>query len=54
VETCPALRPRWCPPHSPSRAQDCCLPVPGDRRRSPHDLLEGYPIVHDSTHVGAQ
>ena len=27
VNTCPALRPRWCPARSPCRAQDCCLPV---------------------------
>ena len=44
VKTCPALRPRWCPAHAPSRAQDCCPPVPGNRRLSPHGLREGYPI----------
>ena len=33
--TCPALRPRWCPGHSPSRIQDCCLPAHGSRRLSP-------------------
>ena len=27
VKTCLALRPRWCPAHSPSRTQDCCLPA---------------------------
>ena len=32
VETCPALRPRWCPAHSPLRAQDCCLPAHANRR----------------------
>src|SRR5712691_13381843 len=32
LETCPALRPRWCPAHSPQRTQDCCLPVTGNRR----------------------
>jgi hypothetical protein len=32
VETCPALRPRWCPAHLPSRAQDCCLPAHANRR----------------------
>ena len=32
VKTCPALRPRWCPAHSPSRAQDCGLPVRANRR----------------------
>src|SRR5206468_12637684 len=29
---CPALRPRWCPAHSPLRAQDCCLPAHANRR----------------------
>jgi len=32
VQTCPALRPRWCPVRSPKRAQDCCLPVRANRR----------------------
>ena len=32
VETCPALRPRWCPAYSPYRTQDCCLPVRAHRR----------------------
>src|SRR6266478_265440 len=32
VKTCPALRPRWCPAHSPSRTQDCCLPALANRR----------------------
>src|SRR5215510_6198857 len=32
VKTCPALSPRWCPAHSPCRAQDCCLPATGNRR----------------------
>jgi len=27
VDTCPALRPRWCPEYSPYRTQDCCLPT---------------------------
>ena len=39
VETCPVLRPRWCPEHSPSRLQDCCLPATGNRRLSPR-----YPL----------
>jgi hypothetical protein len=33
--TCPALRPRWCPAHSPWRTQDCGLPAHGNRRLSP-------------------
>jgi hypothetical protein len=32
LKTCPALRPRWCPAHSPQRTQDCCLPATGNRR----------------------
>jgi hypothetical protein len=32
VKPCPALRPRWCPAHSPKRAQDCCLPATEHRR----------------------
>lgn len=32
VNTCPALRPRWCPVRSPWRAQDCCLPEAPYRR----------------------
>ena len=32
VKTCPALRPRWCPAHSPFRTQDCCLPALAHRR----------------------
>jgi hypothetical protein len=54
LETCPALRPRWCPAHSPKRTQDCCLPVTGNRRLSPRYELEGYPLDHDYTHCGAQ
>ena len=32
VPTCPALRPRWCPAHSPQRTQDSCLPATANRR----------------------
>jgi len=35
LDTCPALRPRWCPRHSPKRAQNCCLPARANRRLSP-------------------
>jgi hypothetical protein len=34
VNTCPALRPRWCPENSPFRLQDCCLPLFRQRRLS--------------------
>ena len=53
VNTCPALRPRWCPAYSPSRTQDCCLPATGNRRRSSLYRLESYPVVHDYTLFGA-
>jgi len=32
MQTCPALRPRWCPAHSPKRTQDGGLPATGNRR----------------------
>jgi hypothetical protein len=34
LNTCPALRPRWCPTRLPWRGQDCCLPIGADRRLS--------------------
>ena len=40
LDACPVLRPRWCPAHSPKRAQDCCLPVRANRRLSPPYPLE--------------
>ena len=52
VKTCPVLRPRWCPSHSPKRVWDCCLPVSGYRRLSPPYHPEGYPAVHHYTHFG--
>src|SRR2546425_5865841 len=54
MHACPALRPRWCPDHSPLRLQDCCLPATGNRRLSPRSRLEGYPLVHDATPCGAR
>jgi hypothetical protein len=54
VKTCPVLRPRWCPSHSPKRVWDCCLPVSGYRRLSPPYHPEGYPAVHHYTHFGTQ
>src|SRR3989454_1076887 len=35
MDPCPALRPRWCPRHSPQPVQDCCLPARANRRLSP-------------------
>jgi hypothetical protein len=54
MDACPALRPRWCPAHSPLRAQDCGLPASGNRRLSSPYTPERYPAVHDSTHFGAR
>jgi hypothetical protein len=34
MNACPALRPRWCPEHSPCRTRDCCLPAIGKKSRS--------------------
>ena len=53
VKTCPALRPRWCPAHSPYCAQDCCLPATGNSRLASPYTLERYPRVHDYTHFEA-
>lgn len=53
MDTCPALRPRWCPLHSPKRVWDCCLPATGNRRLFPPYVLEGYPAVHHYTLFGA-
>jgi hypothetical protein len=39
LNTCPALRPRWCPASSPFRFQDCCLPSFAQRRLSQSFLL---------------
>jgi hypothetical protein len=44
LEACPALRPRWCPGHSPSRARDCCLPALAHRRLSPPYRLRDIPL----------
>ena len=52
VAACPALRPRWCPRHSPYRVQDCCLPALANRRLLPRSRC-GYPAVHDYTYFGA-
>jgi hypothetical protein len=43
VQTCPALRPRGCPAHSPSRAQDCGLPVRANRRLTTTLPIAGLP-----------
>jgi hypothetical protein len=53
LHACPALRPRWCPVHSPF-AHSGLLPS-GQWKPSafPSDNLERYPLVHDSTHFGA-
>ena len=52
VSTCPVLRPRWCPTHSPYRIQDCCLPPLAKRRLSP--ACASLSADHDYTHFEAQ
>ena len=47
VQTCPALRPRWCPQHSPSRVQDCCLPRLATCRLFPLVGTRGSPPDHN-------
>jgi hypothetical protein len=39
VNTCPVLRPRWCPAGSPYRLQVCCLPLFRQRRLIHDNLL---------------
>jgi hypothetical protein len=56
MKTCPALRPRWDPIHSPYRGWDCCLPVVGDRRLSPlhvRDILLSTMIGISELHHAA-
>jgi hypothetical protein len=53
LPACPALRPRWCPGHWPSRTQGCRLLATGNRRLSPPYHLEGSPRVHNDTPFGA-
>ena len=47
---CPALRPRWCPAHSPYRAQDCCLPALAHRRLSPRTFLRDI-LLSTTLHI---
>jgi hypothetical protein len=53
LKACPALRPRWCPQHSPYRVQDCCLPRLATCRLFPLVGTRGYPPDHNYTHFGA-
>ena len=52
VDTCPALRPRRYPGHSPYRIQDCCLPHNAKRRlslpRLPGELIQMTTTIHIS------
>src|SRR5882672_5443446 len=47
---CPALRPRWCPAHSPYRTQDCCLPALAHRRLSPRTSLRAI-LLSTTLHI---
>jgi hypothetical protein len=53
LNTCPALRPRWCPSRLPWRGQDCCLPVGADRRLCVR-LHEHLSVDHHYTFFGVQ
>src|SRR5262249_29398335 len=48
MDTCPALRPRWCPGHSPKRTQDCCLPATEHRRLTTTLSISG---LHHAAYV---
>ena len=48
VSTCPGLRPRWYPQHSPFRAKDCCLPHTARRRRS--SRIAGFILMTTTIH----
>jgi hypothetical protein len=50
VAACHALRPRWCPRHSPYRVQDCCLPALANRRLSPRYLLRDI-LLSTTIHI---
>ena len=50
LHACPARRPRWCPRHAPSRAQDCCLWVRAHRRLSPPYLLRDI-LLSTTLHI---
>jgi hypothetical protein len=52
LTACPALRPRWCFGHLPWCNQNCCLPLPKQRR-----LLSGFSNLSNDHHehdFGAQ
>ena len=53
LKTCPALRPRWGPGHSPL-SHTGLLPSGHANRRLLPRYLCGYPADHDSTYFGAQ
>jgi len=46
LNSCPGLRPRWCPTRSPWRKQDCCLPADAYRRLW---VRTGKPILLSTT-----
>jgi len=52
LSTCPGLRPRWYPSHSPKRIKHCCLPRNPACRLSP--ATRDYPNDHNYTFFGAQ
>jgi hypothetical protein len=56
MNTCPALRPRWCPAHSALSVPGTAAfrPLDGVGFPSPNIVERGYPAVHDYTYFGAQ
>jgi hypothetical protein len=60
MSTCPVLRPRWCPEHSPRPDVSACLTysglLPSARSKASAFLLNyrSYPAVHHYTFFGAQ
>jgi hypothetical protein len=52
LSTCPGLRPRWYPSHSPYRIKGCCIPFNAERRLSP--ATRDYPNDHNYTFFGGQ
>jgi hypothetical protein len=53
LNTCPALRPRWFPSHSPYHVEDCCL-RPVGKPRLWSAMICALSIDHDHTVFGVQ
>ena len=51
IDTCPGLRPRWCPAYLPCRTQDCCLPPTAHRRLSPSCFGREVILMATTIHI---